>query len=97
MVSMVSPEIETVTVSIRLYGWLATYFPASEITVTTVRDIGTALPQIISDVMKKSHSDVPDGGMMIMVNDRNAQRLIKQKYQLRNDDIISFIPVVAGG
>ena len=94
---MISPEIETVTVSIRLYGWLATYFPADEITVTTVRDIGTGLPQIISDVMKKSHSDVPDGGMMIMVNDRNAQELIKQKYQFRNHDIISFMPVVAGG
>jgi molybdopterin converting factor small subunit len=86
-----------VTIKVRLSGWLASYFPADEMEILTHRELDKALPDLISKVMAQSHTSVPKGGMMITINGQNVKKLEQNRFLLKNHDLVTLIPVVAGG
>jgi molybdopterin converting factor small subunit len=55
------------------------------------------LDEIIKEVWAHAQASIPEGGMMIFINGKNANSLIKQGYLLRDDDEVTLVPVVAGG
>jgi molybdopterin converting factor small subunit len=86
-----------VTVTVRLSGWLASYFPAAEMDCLTRPEVDKALPDLISKVMAQSRTPVPQGGLMITINGQNIKKLDQHRYLLKDHDIVTLIPVVAGG
>ena len=86
-----------VSVTVRLSGWLASYFPAAEMECLTYCEIDKALPDLISKVMAQSRTPVPQGGLMITINGQHAKRLQQNQRLLKAHDVVTLIPVVAGG
>ena len=86
-----------VSVTVRLSGWLASYFPAVEMECLTHPEVDKALPDLISKVMAQSRTSVPQGGLMITINGQNVKKLDQARYLLKDHDIVTLIPVVAGG
>jgi molybdopterin converting factor small subunit len=86
-----------VSVTVRLSGWLASYFSAAEMQCVTRPEIDKAMPDLISKVMVQSSTPVPQGGLMITINGQNVKKLDQNHYLLKDDDIVTLIPVVAGG
>ena len=88
---------ELITVTVRLSGWLASYFPADEMEILTHQGLDKALPDLVSKVMAQSRTSVPKGGMMITINGQNVKKLEQNRFLLKNHDVVTLIPVVAGG
>ena len=86
-----------VSVTVRLSGWLASYFPPVEMECLTHPEVDKALPDLISKVMAQSRTPVPQGGLMITINGQNVKKLDQARYLLKDHDIVTLIPVVAGG
>jgi len=86
-----------VTIKVRLSGWLASYFPADEMEIQTHQGLDKALPDLVSKVMAQSRTSVPKGGMMITINGQNVKKLEQNRFLLKNHDVVTLIPVVAGG
>ena len=88
---------ELITVTVRLSGWLGSYFPANETNLVTYQKLDEALPDLISKVMAQSLTPVPKGGLMITINGQNVKKLDRTHYILKDHDVVTLIPVVAGG
>lgn len=86
-----------ITVTVRLSGWLASYFPANEMELPSHQELNRALPDLIAKVMAQSLTPVPKGGLMITINGQNVKKLDSTHYLLKDHDVVTLIPVVAGG
>jgi len=86
-----------VSITVKFSGWLASYFPAAEMECWTHPEIDKALPDLISKVMAQSRAPVPQGGLMITINGQNVKKLDRNGYLIKEHDIVTLIPVVAGG
>jgi molybdopterin converting factor small subunit len=86
-----------VSVTVRLSGWLASYFPVDVMELATHSELDKALPDLISKVMAQSRTPVPQGGLMITINGQNVKKLDSAHYLLKDNDVVTLIPVVAGG
>jgi len=87
----------SVAVEVLLSGWLSTYFDTQTITMMLTTRLDDALPQVLEQVGRQAKSPLPRGGMHILVNGVQAQRLVQEGYALRAGDTITLVPVVAGG
>ena len=88
---------DSVTIRIRLSGWLSSYFDEAAFALQTTPSLREAIPDLLGQVADLAHSPIPDGGMHILVNGAPAQSLVANSYTLRPDDEITLVPVVAGG
>jgi molybdopterin converting factor small subunit len=86
-----------VSIRVRPSGWLVPHFNGDQLLIRTPKDIKKALDEIIKEVWAHAQASIPEGGMMIFINGKNANSLIKQGYLLRDDDEVTLVPVVAGG
>ena len=86
-----------VTIRVRPSGWLVSYFDKDQLLIRTCKDIKTAMVEIRKAVWSQAQSPIPEGGMLILINGKNAKFLIKQGYLLRDGDEVTLVPVVAGG
>jgi molybdopterin converting factor small subunit len=86
-----------VWVTVKLSGWLATYFPATDIQFLAARELDKALPELMAGVMAQALTPIPQGGLMVTINGQNVNKLDRSCFQLKENDVISLIPVVAGG
>jgi molybdopterin converting factor small subunit len=86
-----------VTISVRPSGWLGSYFDNDQLLIRTRKDIKSALVEIREAVLSQAQSSIPEGGMLILINGKNAKFLMKQGYLLRDGDEVTLVPMVAGG
>jgi molybdopterin converting factor small subunit len=90
------PE-KKVTIRVRPSGWLVPYFDKDRFLIRTPKDIKKALAEIKKGIWGHAQASIPEGGLMIFINGKNANSLIKQGYLLGDDDEVTLVPVVAGG
>ncbi|UCF94830.1 MAG: MoaD/ThiS family protein [Desulfobacterales bacterium] len=88
---------QKVTIRVRPSGWLVPYFEKDQFLIRTPKDIKKALAEIRKEVGGHAQASIPEGGMMIFINGKNARSLMQQGYLLRDDDEVTLVPVVAGG
>ena len=86
-----------VTIRVLPSGWLVSYFDKDQLLIRTPRDIKKALTEIRKEVWSQAQGSIPEGGMQIFINGKNAKYLMKQEYLLRDDDEVTLVPMVAGG
>ena len=86
-----------VTIRVHPSGWLVSYFDKDQLLIRTPKDVKNALAEIRKAVWDQAQSPIPEGGMLILINGKNAKFLIKQGYLLRDGDEVTLVPVVAGG
>ena len=86
-----------VTIRVRPSGWLVSYFDKDQLLIRTRNDIKSALVEIRKAVWSQAQSPIPEGGMLILINGKNAKSLMKQGYLLRDGDEVTLVPMVAGG
>ena len=86
-----------VTIRVRPAGWLVSYFDKDQFLIRTCTDIKKALAEIREAVWGHAQASIPEGGMLIFINGKTAQSLMKQGYLLRDGDEVMLVPMVAGG
>ena len=86
-----------VTIRVRPSGWLVSYFDKDQLLIRTRKDIKTAMVEIKKAVWSQAQSSIPEGGMLIFINGENVKSLMKQGYLLRDGDVVTVVPMVAGG
>jgi molybdopterin converting factor small subunit len=86
-----------VTIRVRPSGWLVSYFDKDQLLIRTRKDIKTAMVEIRKTVWSQAQSSIPEGGMLIFINGENVKSLMKQGYLLRDGDVVTLVPMVAGG
>jgi molybdopterin converting factor small subunit len=47
--------------------------------------------------MARALTPIPQGGLMVTINGQNVNKLDRRYFQLKENDVITLIPVVAGG
>ena len=86
-----------VKVTVEISGWLKSYFAESRMYAVAASPLPEAIGEVIDQIFKRAISTVPQGGMMVTINDSLANSLIEKGYHLQNGDKICLIPIVAGG
>ena len=86
-----------VKIRVRPSGWLVSHFNKDQLIIHTRKDIKSALVDIRETVWSLAQSSIPEGGMLILINGKNAKSLMKQGYLLRDGDEVALVPMVAGG
>jgi molybdopterin converting factor small subunit len=86
-----------VTIRVCPSGWLISYFDKDQLFIRTPRDIEKALEKIRKEIWDHAQSSIPKGGMLILINGKNANSLMRQDYLLCDGDEVTLVPVVAGG
>ena len=86
-----------ICVTVKLSGWLASYFPANEMELLTDQKLDNALSELVAGVMAQALTPVPQGGLMITINGQNVNKLDRSRFRLKGHDVVTVIPVVAGG
>ena len=88
---------ERVRISVSVNGWLSDYYDKELLFFEVDSNLEAALPEIKREMEKLAQKPVPKGGAMMSIRGRSVRKLMEGGYRLKKGDVLSVVPLVAGG